>query len=44
VPVPRIVGARKLAENIDKDDRLDGIVVQRVGEKNYDGFLIAVVK
>jgi predicted O-methyltransferase YrrM len=41
---PRVVGARKVVENIGKDDRLDGIVVQTVGDKNYDGFLLAVVK
>jgi hypothetical protein len=31
-------------ENVGKDERLDGVVVQTVGDKNYDGFLIAVVK
>lgn len=41
---PRVAGARRVVENIGKDDRLDGIVVQTVGEKNYDGFLLAVVK
>jgi predicted O-methyltransferase YrrM len=41
---PRIVGARKVVENIGKDDRLEGVVVQTVGDKNYDGFLFAVVK
>lgn len=41
---PRIAGARRVVENIGKDDRLDGIVVQTVGDKNYDGFLLAVVK
>ncbi|KAF1852170.1 O-methyltransferas-like protein family 3 [Cucurbitaria berberidis CBS 394.84] len=41
---PRIAGARRVVENIGKDGRLDGIVVQTVGEKSYDGFLLAVVK
>jgi predicted O-methyltransferase YrrM len=41
---PRIAGARKVVENVGKDDRLEGVVVQTVGEKNYDGFLFAVVK
>lgn len=41
---PRIAGARRVVENVGKDDRLDGVVVQTVGDKNYDGFLIAVVK
>jgi len=40
---PRIAGARRVVENVGKDDRLDGVVVQTVGEKNYDGFLLAVV-
>lgn len=37
-------GARKVVEAVGKDDRLDGVVMQTVGEKNYDGFLIAVVR
>jgi len=41
---PSVMGARKVVENVGKDDRLDGIVMQTVGEKSYDGFLIAVVK
>ncbi|KAF2017399.1 O-methyltransferas-like protein family 3 [Aaosphaeria arxii CBS 175.79] len=41
---PRIEGARLVVEKIGADDRLDGVVVQTVGEKNYDGFVIAVVK
>lgn len=41
---PRIEGARKVVEKVGQDDRLDGVVVQTVGEKNYDGFLIAIVK
>jgi len=41
---PRIAGARRVVENVGKDNRLDGVVVQTVGDKNYDGFLIAVVK
>ncbi|KAJ4368923.1 hypothetical protein N0V83_006005 [Neocucurbitaria cava] len=41
---PRIAGARRVVENIGKDGRLDGIVMQTVGEKSYDGFLLAVVK
>lgn len=41
---PRVEGARRVVENIGRDERLDGVVVQTVGEKNYDGFVIAVVK
>ncbi|KAF2005322.1 O-methyltransferas-like protein family 3 [Amniculicola lignicola CBS 123094] len=39
----RILGARRVVENVGKDDRLDGVVVQTVGEKNYDGYLLAIV-
>jgi predicted O-methyltransferase YrrM len=41
---PRIAGARRVVENIGKDDRLEGVVVQTVGDKDYDGFVFAVVK
>jgi predicted O-methyltransferase YrrM len=41
---PRVAGARRVVENIGRDERLDGVVVQTVGDKDYDGFLIAVVK
>jgi predicted O-methyltransferase YrrM len=41
---PRVAGARRVIENIGKDERLEGIVLQTVGEKNYDGFLFAVVR
>ncbi len=41
---PMIAGARRVVENVGKDSRLDGVVLQTVGDKNYDGFLIAVVK
>lgn len=40
----RVEGARRVVEKIGQDDRVDGVVVQTVGEKNYDGFVIAVVK
>ncbi|KAF2873119.1 O-methyltransferas-like protein family 3 [Massariosphaeria phaeospora] len=41
---PRVEGARRVIENVGKDDRIDGVVMQTVGEKNYDGFLVAVVR
>ncbi|KAF3008955.1 hypothetical protein E8E13_011428 [Curvularia kusanoi] len=41
---PRVAGARRVVENIGKDGRLDGVVVQTVGDKDYDGFLMAVVR
>jgi len=40
----RVEGAREVIEKIGKDERLDGVVVQTVGEKCYDGFVIAIVK
>jgi predicted O-methyltransferase YrrM len=40
----RIDGCRKLVENVGKDDRVEALVLQTVSEKNYDGFLMAVVK
>lgn len=41
----RIQGARKVIEAAGRDERLMGAtVIQTVGEKNYDGFLMCVVK
>lgn len=37
-------GNRRMIENIKDDDRLDATVIQWVGDKNYDGFLMALVK
>lgn len=37
-------GAREVVENVGKDPRVEGVVMQTVGEKSYDGFLFAVVK
>ncbi|MCJ1407517.1 hypothetical protein MMC19_001588 [Ptychographa xylographoides] len=39
-----VIGARQVIENAGKDARVDAVVMQTVGEKNYDGFLMAVVK
>lgn len=33
-----------LVEKVGKDNRVDATVIQTVGSKNYDGFLMAVVK
>lgn len=41
---PRIAGSRKVIEAVGRDDRLEAVVLQTVSEKNYDGFLFAVVK
>ncbi|EOA90702.1 hypothetical protein ACJQWK_11738 [Exserohilum turcicum] len=40
----RIEGARHVIEKIGKDPRVDGVVVQTVDEKGYDGFVLAVTK
>jgi len=40
----RIRGIRDLIENVGKDDRVDAVVIQTVADKNYDGFLMALVK
>ncbi|EGU81297.1 hypothetical protein FOQG_16781 [Fusarium oxysporum f. sp. raphani 54005] len=40
----RVLGTRQLIEAIGKDDRVDATVIQTVGEKNYDGFLLAIRK
>jgi predicted O-methyltransferase YrrM len=40
----RIAGCRTLVENVAKDARVEAVVLQTVSEKNYDGFLMAVVK
>ncbi|MCJ1374857.1 hypothetical protein MMC20_006090 [Loxospora ochrophaea] len=39
-----VQGGRKLVEALAKDDRVEATIVQTVAEKNYDGFLMAVVK
>ncbi|KAI4121165.1 MAG: hypothetical protein LQ338_006528 [Usnochroma carphineum] len=46
-----ILGAEKrdqaatdLVESVGKDERVDAVVMQTVGAKDYDGFLMAVVK
>lgn len=41
---PRVQGSRAVIEAAGKDDRLDATLMQIVGEKNYDGFLICAVK
>ncbi|KAL8785269.1 MAG: hypothetical protein Q9213_003473 [Squamulea squamosa] len=37
-------GIRKAVEGIGNDTRVDAVILQTVGEKNYDGFLMAIVK
>ena len=37
-------GTRRVLEEMGKDERVDAVVMQVVSEKDYDGFLLAVVK
>ena len=37
-------GMKELVERVGKDSRVDAVVMQTVGMKSYDGFLMAVVK
>jgi predicted O-methyltransferase YrrM len=39
----RVLGARNVIEKVGLDPRLDATVLQTVGDKSYDGFLMAVV-
>lgn len=39
----KVLGARKVVEEVGKDERLDGVALQTVG-KGYDGFLMAIAK
>jgi predicted O-methyltransferase YrrM len=39
-----VAGARKVIEEAGKDPRVDAVVLQLVGEKDYDGILMAVVR
>jgi predicted O-methyltransferase YrrM len=41
---PNVMGSRAVVESVGKDDRVTATVIQTVSEKNYDGFLLAVVK
>lgn len=39
-----VTGARKVIENVGKDERVTATVIQTVGEGSHDGFLFAVVQ
>jgi predicted O-methyltransferase YrrM len=39
-----VQGTRKVIELAGEDDRVDAVVMQIVSQKNYDGFVLAVVK
>lgn len=41
---PNVLGLRKFVGMISEDERLEATAVQTVGEKGWDGFVIAIVK
>ncbi|MCJ1398985.1 hypothetical protein MMC11_002187 [Xylographa trunciseda] len=43
-PEKREEGAEDLVERVGRDERVDAVVMQTVGAKDYDGFLMAIVK
>ncbi|MCJ1475629.1 hypothetical protein MMC13_004292 [Lambiella insularis] len=43
-PEQRDEGVADLVEHVSKDGRVEAVVMQTVGAKDYDGFLMAVVK
>lgn len=40
----KVAGSREVVEFAGRDGRLDCTMIQTIGEKNYDGFLMCVVK
>ena len=40
---PDVLGTRRLCERVGKEKRVSATAIQTVGEKGYDGFLLAVV-
>jgi len=41
---PNVTGLRKFIQMISEDKRLDATAIQTVGEKGWDGFVMAVVR
>jgi predicted O-methyltransferase YrrM len=41
---PAVTGTRRLVEAVAKDQRVDATVIQTVGAKGYDGFMVARVR
>src|SRR6201991_3746591 len=41
---PSVVGTRLLAEAVAREERVSATVIQTVGTKGYDGFLLALVQ
>lgn len=44
INLAHVAGAIEVIENAGKDERVESCLMQTVSEKNYDGFLYAVVK
>ncbi|MDQ0251207.1 putative O-methyltransferase YrrM [Sphingomonas kyeonggiensis] len=43
-PDPRVIGTRALFDAVAAESRLDATAIQTVGDKGWDGFLLAVVR
>jgi predicted O-methyltransferase YrrM len=41
---PAVLGTRRLAETVAREERVSATVIQTVGAKGYDGFLLALVR
>ena len=41
---PNVKGLREFVQMISEDERLEATAVQTVGEKGWDGFVMAIVK
>lgn len=41
---PNVKGLREFVQMISEDERLDATAIQTVGEKGWDGFVMAIVK
>lgn len=41
---PAVIGTRRLADAIAAEPRVDATVLQTVGGKSYDGFVLAIVR
>jgi predicted O-methyltransferase YrrM len=41
---PNVQGLREFIQMISEDERLEATAIQTVGEKGWDGFIMAIVK
>ena len=39
----RMGAVRRFVEHVGRDERVEGVIIQTVGDKGYDGFLMVVV-